>query len=86
MSNADNAGQVADMLNNLTFDYQGFCDEMTKQHRTLQQNLTRLCIYWLCTCADEAYRTDARNEASHNIAKALIMSQDADFIGDIPYI
>lgn len=84
--NEENVRKVSDMLNNMSFDPEGFCKEMTKEHRTLQQSFTRLCIYWLCTCASDEYRYDGRNEASHEIAKALIESQDADFIGSIPFI
>lgn len=82
----ENASKVAEMLNALNFNYEGFCKAMTHEHRTLQQNLTRLCIHWLSTCADDEYRYDGRNEASHQVAKALIESQDADFIGNIPYV
>ncbi|MBR5215333.1 MAG: hypothetical protein IKV80_03815 [Bacteroidales bacterium] len=82
----EQVSKVSEMLNSFTFDYEGFCKEMTKEHRTLQQSFTRLCIHWLCTCASDDYRYDGRNEASHEIAKALIMSQDADFIGHIPMI
>lgn len=82
----NNVQQVSGMLNNFSFNPEKFCEEMTKEHRTLQQSFTRLCIHWLCTCADENYRYDERNEASHEIAKALISSQDADFIGNIPFI
>lgn len=78
--------QVSSMLNSFTFDYDGFCKEMCKEHRTLQQSFTRLCIYWLATCASDEYRYDGRNEASHEIAKALIDSQDADFICNLPMI
>ena len=74
------------MLNSLSFDPEDFCKEFTKEHRTIQQSFTRLCIHWLCTCASDYYRFDGRNEASHQIAKALIDSQDADFIGNIPFI
>ena len=84
--NEENVRKVSDMLNNMSFDPEGFCKEMTKEHRTLQQSFTRLCIEWLCTCASDEYRYDGRNEASHIIAKALIESQDADFIGSIPFI
>lgn len=82
----ENVQKVSDMLNSLSFDPEGFCKEMTREHRTLQQSFTRLCIHWLCTCASDEYQFDGRNEASHEIAKALIESQDADFVGDIPYI
>ena len=78
--------QVSDMLNSFSFDYKGFCEEMTREHRTLQQSFTRLCIHWLSTCASDEYRYDGRNEASHEVAKALLDSQDADFIGNIPMI
>ena len=78
--------KVSEMLNSFTFDNKGFCEEMTREHRTLQQSVTRLCIQWLCTCASDEYRYDGRNEASHEVAKALIESQDADFIGHLPMI
>lgn len=78
--------QVSTMLNSFIFDYNGFCEQMCREHRTLQQSFTRLCIHWLSTCASDNYRYDGRNEASHEIAKALIESQDADFIGNIPMI
>ena len=80
------AETVASILNNFSFDYEGFCKAMTKEHRTLQQSFTRLCIHWLCTCASDDYRYDGRNEASHEVAKAIIESQDPDFIGHIPFI
>ena len=82
----NNAEKLADLLNSMSFHPEEVCQVMTQEHRTLQQNFTRLCIHWLCTCASDDYQYDGRNEASHEIAKALIMSQDADFIGNIPYI
>ena len=83
--NKQNAEQVAEMLNVFGFDKDGFCDAMCRQHRTLQQSFTRLCIAWLATCASDDYRYDGRNEASHEVAKALINSQDADFLG-LPFV
>lgn len=80
-----NAEAVANMVNSLAFNNDGFCEAMCKQHRTLQQNFTRLCIAWLATCASDDYLYDGRNEASHEVAKALIESQDADFLG-LPFI
>lgn len=82
----ENVAKVSLMLNSLSFDPEDFCKEFTKEHRTIQQSFTRLCIHWLCTCASDDYRFDGRNEASHQVAKALIDSQDADFIGNIPFI
>lgn len=82
----DNAQRISDLLNSFQFNPERVCQAMTREHRTLQQSFTRLCIQWLCTCASDEYQFDGRNEASHEIAKALIESQDADFIGNIPYI
>lgn len=84
--NKENAQKVSEMLNCFSFDYEGFCKAMSNEHRTLQQSFTRLCVHWLCTCASDEYRYDGRNEASHEVAKALIESQDADFIGCLPFI
>lgn len=84
--NTENVRKVSDMLNSFSFNPEEFCKEFSREHRTIQQNFTRLCINWLCTCASDDYRFDARNEASHRIAKALIDSQDADLIGNIPFI
>lgn len=82
----DNAQKIADMVNDFSFNPDMVCKAMENKHKTLQQTFTRLCIAWLCTCASDGYRTDGRNEASHRVAKALIESQDADFIGAIPFI
>lgn len=82
----ENVRKVSDMLNSFSFNPEEFCKEFSREHRTIQQNFTRLCIHWLCTCASDDYRFDARNEASHRVAKALIDSQDADLIGNIPFI
>lgn len=80
------AENVAMALNVFGFDNEAFCKQMCKEHRTLQQSFTRLCIHWLSTCASDDYRYDGRNEASHEVAKALIESQDPDFIGYLPFI
>lgn len=49
-----------------------FCNDMSVEHRTLQQSFTKLCLQWLEHCASDEYRTDARNEGSHLIAKELL--------------
>ena len=83
----ENVRKVSDMLNSFSFDPEDFCKEFSKEHRTIQQNFTRLCVHWLCTCASDDYRYDGRNEASHKLAKALMTSQDADFIMScLPFI
>ena len=49
-----------------------FNEAMSREHRTLQQNFTRLCLAWIEHCASDDYRTDGRNEASQNTAKAIL--------------
>jgi hypothetical protein len=51
--------------------YEAFCDEMSKEHRTLQQNFTKLCIAWLKTLA-KAEHFDPRNEASVQLARKIV--------------
>ena len=48
------------------------CNEMSCEHRTLQQSFTKLCLQWLEHCASNEYRFDGRNEQSHQIAKELL--------------
>lgn len=83
--NEKNVQQVSEMLNVFGFDPEQFCKRMEREHRTIQQSFTRLCIHWLCTCASDDYRYDGRNEASHEVAKALIDSQDPDALF-VPFI
>ena len=47
---------------------------MSNEHRTLQQSFTKLCLAWLEHVASDNYQTDLRNQASHEIAKALMDS------------
>lgn len=69
-----NVEVVSDMLNCFGFDVEGFCQFMCRQHRTLQQSFTRLCIHWLKTCADADYHYDGRNAASHEVAVEISIS------------
>lgn len=77
-----NVDTVSTMLNDFSFSAKGFCEGMTREHRTLQQSFTRLCIEWLQTCADANYRYDGRNEASHKIAVELAQSYGAYHPGE----
>ena len=45
---------------------------MSNQHRTLQQNFTRLCLKWLEFVASDEYRTDGRNEDSKKVANEML--------------
>jgi hypothetical protein len=67
---------ITDVLNFMSNDtergYLVFCRAMERQHRTLQQAFTRLCVAWFVYAADPAYRTDARNEGTHELAMSLL--------------
>lgn len=66
--------KLSDYLNNYHYEENAkfFCDAMSREHRTLQQNFTRLMFAWLEYVASDAYRFDARNEASHKQAKQML--------------
>ena len=58
---------LEDALNNTCFDYKMFAESVKYYHPTLQQNLFRL----IRVQADVNRYYDARNKASHEVAKKL---------------
>jgi hypothetical protein len=66
---------VADTLNTSldNEETKEFIRAMTRQHRTLQQNFTRLCSEWIKHLAGLSNtQYDARNEASVKYAKQVV--------------
>jgi hypothetical protein len=63
---------VTDYLNTFSNVEQEFILEMNREHRTLQQSFTKLCLAWIENCATQDYRFDGRNEASHTISKDIV--------------
>ena len=54
-------------------DRRTFTDEMSCQHRTLQQNFTRLCVAWLEHLGMDVHKQfDARNEASVMLGREFV--------------
>lgn len=68
------AEEMSNFVNTYSFEskIQEFAKEMSRQHRTLQQSFTRLCLVWLEHVAKDEYGTDPRNENSKRVAKDLI--------------
>lgn len=66
------AEKVADMVNSLVYNHEAFCQSMSRQHRTLQENFTELCIHWLATTGNENYQYDDRNKCAHIIGKQFL--------------
>ena len=66
-------GKLTDYLNTFSVGKnEKFCDAMSNEHRTLQQNFTSLCLAWIEFMGNDSQEfksrfTDARNEASNNI-------------------
>lgn len=48
-----------------------FVEQMTREHRTLQQNMTKLAVEWLKQMA-KTEMFDLRNQASVELAKKLL--------------
>lgn len=81
------AMEVSDMLNCMGFIPEKFCVEMAKDHRTIQQNFTRLCFEWIKFCASDEYRHDERNRATHVKCKYIVDRMSSDPAWDfLPYI
>ena len=64
--------QITDYVNTFSLNPGAFNEAMSREHRTLQQSFTRLCLKWLENCASDDYRHDLRNQDSHDVCKAMI--------------
>lgn len=69
------AHDVASAINNFSFSNTAFAEEMGREHRTLQQSFTRLCMEWICYLA-QVEHYDARNEDSVKLAKEIVSKVD----------
>lgn len=63
---------ITNHLNTFGDKSEEFNQAMSREHRTLQQNFTRLCLKWLEHVASDEYLTDGRNEQSKDIAQKLL--------------
>ena len=61
---------MSNYLNSFGVGYQDFAKEMAREHRTLQQSFTRLCITWLQELSETEYY-DLRNEGSVKFAQSI---------------
>jgi len=78
------ARATSDAINSFSFNNKDFCEQMSREHRTLQQSFTRLCFEWIKTCA-EMEHYDARNEASVLASKKINEFIKTEDIG-LPFI
>lgn len=62
------------------FNTEKVAEYMTREHRTLQQTFTKLCVDWLKQLSEVEYYDD-RNRASVEFAKSLMsMSEVKDLL------
>lgn len=66
------AKQIELAINSYNFSCKKFASYIPEMHRTNQQSLWRLIKECIKVYADENYRTDDRNRASHNEAREMM--------------
>lgn len=80
------AEAVAKFTNSMSFKGSLFIEAMAREHRTLQQSFTRICLMWLWHLSQlPEGHYDLRNEASVKIAKKLMEGQDK-YVSCLPTI
>lgn len=64
---------ISHYVNNMSHKPEHFVEQMSYQHRTLQQSFTRICVAWLLHLAEMERKGfyDLRNEGSVKLAKEL---------------
>lgn len=67
-------------VNSFSFTPRRFAEALPYMHRTNQQSIFRLVMAIIAFMADDNYRTDRRNQASHDISKRLAEAVGADHI------
>jgi hypothetical protein len=63
---------MSNFVNIMGHGQKEFIALMERDHPTLQQQFTGLCLAWLRHVASKEYRTDGRNEYSQKIARKLM--------------
>lgn len=76
MTTTETVKTVSNYVNSMSADYNEFAELMGREHRTLQQNFTKLCVAWLKHLATTEYY-DLRNEASVKFAQSIQDKLDA---------
>jgi hypothetical protein len=78
--------ELGNFANTFSPDESGFIEGMSRQHRTLQQSITRLFIVWLRHLATlPEGRYDDRNKATVRFAKSVMQNVPEEDMW-LPYI
>jgi hypothetical protein len=82
----DTVESIAKFTNRMGFSTESFIVTMAREHRTLQQSFTGICLSWLWHLSQlEENYYDLRNEASVKIAKELLKGKDK-YVACLPHI
>ena len=69
----DMAGAILSYLNNFSKQpTDELVEELLREHRTLQQCFSRLCLRWFERVAEAPHGFDLRNEASVDLAREIM--------------
>lgn len=82
---AELANTIADILNTTDFSFKLFNEAMAREHRSLQQLWMKVIVNYIRFAASDAYRTDARNKASKDVAEQLNCTLNDMFVY-LPFI
>lgn len=74
------AKMLASAVNDYSFNPKIFAKTLPYIHRTLQQSIFRLIVAIINFMANDNYRTDDRNQASHDISKKLVEVLKEEYI------
>ena len=69
------AQDLADAVNDYSWNGDEFVKELCRQHRTLQANIFRTLVKLILFMGSYEYGYDKRNEACHKIAKDLCQAE-----------
>jgi hypothetical protein len=65
-------GKITGFINTFSDKSEGFNAAMSREHRTLQQSFTRLCLAWIEHVASSDYEFDGRNLQSKETAQVIM--------------
>ena len=68
------AKELERALNDMSWNPQKFAESTRYYHRTLQQELMKTIVAIIKMVGDKGYRTDLRNQASHELCRKIIDS------------
>jgi hypothetical protein len=67
---------LADAVNSMSFDHQGFFEELRAEHRTIQQSVMRCMVGYIRLVSEiPDNEMDGRNRASVELARSIMLAE-----------